>query len=158
MNNKTLRRSATNQVIAGVCGGIGEYFEVDPTIIRILFIILGFATGSGIIIYIILWLVIPGPTSIAQNPSEATMKEGLKEMESKFNEVKHKIEEEIGDDHQQPTNHHTQGTNWLGVGLILIGGWFFLQNFGFFRMVDFGRLWPVIIILAGVYFLVNKKK
>lgn len=158
MNNKTLRRSATNQVIAGVCGGIGEYFEVDPTIIRILFIILGFATGSGILIYIILWLVIPGPTSAANTPSEATVKEGFREMETKFHEVKEKIEQEITEEERQTVTSSTQGPHWLGIALILIGGWFFLRNFGFFRFVDFGRLWPIAIILIGVYFLMNKKK
>lgn len=46
-------------MIAGVCGGIGEYFEVDPTIIRLLWILFIFAGGAGILAYIVAWIVIP---------------------------------------------------------------------------------------------------
>ena len=58
-NIKKLYRSKKNRVIAGVCGGIGEYFNIDPTIIRLLWILLIFAGGSGILAYIIAWIIIP---------------------------------------------------------------------------------------------------
>lgn len=161
MQNKTLRRSATNQVIAGVCGGVGEYFEVDPTIVRLLFIFMAFAAGSGIPVYIISWLIIPGPTSAGQPAGETTVKEGLHEMESKFNEVKSKVENEFAETEKpfQSTGQSTQSTetNWLGIALILVGGGFFLANFGFFRFIDFGKLWPVIFIVLGLYTLTKKK-
>jgi phage shock protein C len=52
--------SSTDRKIGGVCGGIGEYYEKDPTLIRILFVLLAlFAFGSGIIIYLAMWLIIP---------------------------------------------------------------------------------------------------
>ena len=57
MNNK-LYRSIHDRKIAGVCGGIGEYFNIDPTIIRLLWAIFTFAGGSGIIAYIICAIVI----------------------------------------------------------------------------------------------------
>lgn len=53
---KTLYCSNTNRVIFGVCGGPGEYFEVDPLIFRVLFVALCFGAGSGLIIYLILAL------------------------------------------------------------------------------------------------------
>jgi phage shock protein C len=56
---KRLYRSNKNRVIAGVCGGIGEYFNVDPTLIRLLWVLFIFAGGSGILAYIIAWIVIP---------------------------------------------------------------------------------------------------
>lgn len=57
--SKKLYRS-NNKMIAGICAGIAEYFEVDPTIIRIVYAILTvFTLFSGIIIYIILWIIIP---------------------------------------------------------------------------------------------------
>lgn len=58
MESKKLLRSRRNKMISGVCGGIGEYFNVDATIIRLLFVLFGF-TGSGIIAYIIAAIVIP---------------------------------------------------------------------------------------------------
>jgi phage shock protein C len=61
---KKLYRSRKNKVLAGVCGGIAEYFSQDPTIIRILWVILGLGMGVGILAYVIAWVLIP------INPSE----------------------------------------------------------------------------------------
>ena len=57
---KKLYLSAEDRKIGGVCGGIGEYFERDPTVIRILFILLVlFSLGFGIFAYLAMWLIIP---------------------------------------------------------------------------------------------------
>ncbi|MDP2209575.1 MAG: PspC domain-containing protein [Bacteroidota bacterium] len=56
---KRLHRSMQNRWIAGVCGGVGEYLDVDPLIIRLLLLILVFLGGSGIIIYIVAWIMMP---------------------------------------------------------------------------------------------------
>lgn len=60
MNEKKLYRSNSDKMIAGVCGGLGHYFGVDPTLIRLLFALLVvFGVGSGIILYIVLAIVMP---------------------------------------------------------------------------------------------------
>ena len=59
MSEKKLYRSVSNRVIAGVCGGIGEYFEIDPVIIRVLFVVAALGGGFGVLMYIVLWIVIP---------------------------------------------------------------------------------------------------
>ena len=56
---KKLHRSKDDRWLAGVCGGIAEYFNVDSTLIRVLFILFGFAVGGGLLIYIILWIIMP---------------------------------------------------------------------------------------------------
>jgi phage shock protein C len=56
---KRLHRSSSDRKIAGVCGGIAEYLGWDPTLVRVLWILLTLAGGSGILIYLILWLVMP---------------------------------------------------------------------------------------------------
>ena len=58
METKKLYRSKKDRVFAGVCGGIGEYLGVDPTVIRLLAVILGF-TGSGVLAYIVAAFLIP---------------------------------------------------------------------------------------------------
>ncbi|WP_125766915.1 PspC domain-containing protein [Lapidilactobacillus wuchangensis] len=58
---KKLYRSATNRKFAGVCGGLGEYFNVDPTLIRIIFVAAFFFAGVGLFPYIILMLIMPNP-------------------------------------------------------------------------------------------------
>ena len=58
--SKKLYRSKNNRRVAGVCGGIAEYFDIDPTLVRLLtllFILLG---GAGVITYLIAWIIIPG--------------------------------------------------------------------------------------------------
>ena len=60
MEEKRLLKSAVNRMICGVCGGIGEYFHIDPTVIRLSWVILSFfSVGAGIVIYIIAAVIIP---------------------------------------------------------------------------------------------------
>ena len=56
---KKLYRSRTNSMIGGVCGGLGEYLNVDPTIMRLVAVLLVFANGIGLLAYIIAWIIIP---------------------------------------------------------------------------------------------------
>jgi phage shock protein PspC (stress-responsive transcriptional regulator) len=67
MNEKRLVRSSTNKMFAGVCAGLADYFNIDPTIVRLAFVIL-FLASTGVpvgLIYIVLWIVMPeAPTQI----------------------------------------------------------------------------------------------
>ncbi|MEJ2753381.1 MAG: PspC domain-containing protein [Chloroflexota bacterium] len=62
MSDKQLMRSE-DRMVAGVAGGLAEYFDIDPTIIRILFVLLAIFGGGflGILIYIVLWIIMPDP-------------------------------------------------------------------------------------------------
>ncbi len=57
--DKVLRRSKTNRKLAGVCGGLGEYFGIDPTLVRLAWVLLIFCAGGGILAYIIALIVMP---------------------------------------------------------------------------------------------------
>lgn len=57
--NRRLKRSSKDKKIAGICGGFGEYFNVDPTLVRVLWILAVLLGGTGLLLYIILWLVMP---------------------------------------------------------------------------------------------------
>lgn len=59
MDQKKLTKSQTNRMLCGVCAGLAEYFAIDPTVIRLLWVILTFCGGSGIIAYIIAAIIIP---------------------------------------------------------------------------------------------------
>ncbi|HLF28050.1 MAG TPA: PspC domain-containing protein [Anaerolineae bacterium] len=56
---KRLTRSKTDRRLAGVCGGLGEYFDVDPTLIRLVFVLALVFAGTGPLLYLILWVVLP---------------------------------------------------------------------------------------------------
>ena len=56
---KRLYRSKKNKVLAGVCGGIAEYLNMDPVIIRLIWILISLAWGAGLLLYIIAWVIVP---------------------------------------------------------------------------------------------------
>jgi phage shock protein C len=56
---RRLYRSRTDKILGGVCGGLSEYSGVDPTLVRLVFVILALAGGPGILIYLIMWLITP---------------------------------------------------------------------------------------------------
>ena len=59
MAEKRLMRSTSDRMIAGVCAGLADYLGIDPTIMRVLFVVLALAGGPGILAYLILWIVMP---------------------------------------------------------------------------------------------------
>ena len=60
MDTKRLFRSKADRVIAGVCGGVADYFVIDPVLVRILFVLTAIF-GAGFIIYLVLWIMMPEP-------------------------------------------------------------------------------------------------
>ena len=56
---RKLYRSKTNRQVAGVCGGLAEHFNVDATLIRVLFVVLAVLGGSGLLLYLAMWIIIP---------------------------------------------------------------------------------------------------
>jgi phage shock protein C len=56
---RKLYRSRSQRMLGGVCGGLAEYFNVDATLIRVLFLVLGVFGGTGLVIYVVMWLIVP---------------------------------------------------------------------------------------------------
>ena len=67
---RKLYRSRNDSRIAGVCGGLGEYLDIDPTLIRLIFVLLALTGGHGVLLYIILWLIVPYPAQTLVPPSQ----------------------------------------------------------------------------------------
>jgi phage shock protein C len=122
--DKKLYRSRTNSMIGGVCGGLGEYLNVDPTIMRLVAVLLVFANGIGLLAYIIAWIIIP------RNPG---------------------IEAEVVVTEKSELNRLLPG-----LALIFLGVVFLLNNLiPWFR---FRYLWPLILIVLGIFILIKTKK
>jgi phage shock protein C len=69
METKKLYRNRTDRMIAGVCGGLGRYLGIDPTLIRLAFVLLLlFGIGSGLLVYLVMLLIIPEEPQIADMP------------------------------------------------------------------------------------------
>lgn len=145
---KSLHRSNTNKVIAGVSGGIGEYFAIDPTLVRLLFVLLTIFGGSGILIYLIMWLIMPSSSSKLEN-NENVIKQNIDDISEKAKTFAHDL------------NIRTDGPNdskfWWGFIIIVIGIVLLFQNFGIFDIINFEKFWPLLIILLGIFLLFKKK-
>ena len=57
--NRKLYRSKSNRQLAGVCGGLAQYFNIDATLVRVLFILLAVLGGSGLVLYLAMWIIVP---------------------------------------------------------------------------------------------------
>ena len=64
MSNKRLYKSTVNCMLCGVCGGIAEYFDLDPTLVRLLWVLFSACVGSGVVAYIICALVFPRKSQV----------------------------------------------------------------------------------------------
>ncbi len=132
--SKRLYRSKTDKMLFGVCGGLGEYFEIDPVIVRLLFVAFAFG-GLGIIVYIIAAIVIS--------------EEQTKQTKEQQNENK-KIKELKLDIHSGAS----QGQMLFGLIILLLGISFLLQNI--FHWFQFKLIWPFILIFIGIAILIRQ--
>lgn len=142
-----LYRSETNRVIAGVAGGLGEYFNVDPTIIRILFILMTVFGGSGLIIYLVLWLIIPSKSGTLKD-SKHVIKSNLEDMKLTTQSFAHNI--------SKPSKEGKDNSRfWWALFIIIAGFFFLLNNYGLLE-VDLEKLWPLALIIFGLIIILRK--
>jgi len=95
--SKKLYRDPENSVIGGVCGGLSAYFRVDPVIFRLLFVIFFFAGGASILVYIILWIVLPKAETAAQKLEMRGEKVNVSNLEKKIREEYDNVKENVKD-------------------------------------------------------------
>ncbi len=151
---KRIFRSSNDRVLGGVCGGLGEYFEIDPIIFRVLFVVFAVFSGGGIIIYLILWLIIPEEADLTVK-TEDVIKKNAKQMGDKAKEFVKNIEGLDTNDKEDRNNRLAWGILFIGIGFI-----FFFRNFfdiDIFSRISFENFWPIIIIILGLYLIFKKK-
>ena len=125
--SKRLYRDPENSVIGGVCGGLSAYFAVDPVIFRLLFVIFFFAGGASILVYIILWIVLPQALTAAQKLEMRGEKVNVNNLEKKIREeydnVKDNVKENVSKAKESETykNARSGASNFFEVlGKILL--------------------------------------
>lgn len=143
-----LYRSETNKVIAGVAGGLGEYFDIDPVIVRVIFVVLTFFGGGGILLYLILWLVIPKESDLGSDHGEV-IKGNADEIKSKARQFTSDLKTEKGKNNSREI---------MGFILVLLGLVFLLDNFGFYVADFVWKLWPVLLIIFGYMILTKNER
>ena len=151
--NKRLYRSDTDKMIGGVCSGLGEYLGIDPTIIRIFFVLLALADGVGGLIYLVLWLVLPSAGQSETISLEETIRAGTDEITERART--------LGNELRDASGHPNPQTNLIVGGvMVLFGALFLIRNLDitWLRWLNFGMLWPALLIVAGVVLLARHLK
>lgn len=147
-NQKRLYRSRSDRMIGGVAGGLADYFEIDSTLVRLVFVLLAFA-GFGILFYLILWLIVPEENSTKTDPAQ-TIRENAEQMSKDMKQHAEKISQKVAAHPEAPRF-------WGGMVLIVLGILFLLQTFSIFSFLRFGRIWPLILIIIGIFLLERRR-
>ena len=90
-----LTRSNTDRVIAGVCGGIANYLNVDPALVRLGFVLLVWLGGLSPLVYLVLWAVLPTEATVGQ-AFTTQVRENLSEIEQRATSVANKVSAQVG--------------------------------------------------------------
>jgi phage shock protein C len=147
MEPKRFYRSRTDRVLAGVCGGLAEYLNIDPLLIRLLFVVLALIGGGGFLLYIILWLVTKEVPAGWQSATVTPPSENRQDPAPDQQPV-----EDSPKPQPVPAREPRPKKKYKGLigGLVLItlGILFLIQEFS--ETLDFGDLWPVLLVVIGV--------
>jgi phage shock protein C len=129
---RRLYRSRTNKVIAGVCGGLSEYLNVDTTVVRLVWILITLFGGAGVVAYVLAYLIIP------LKPKDAD------EMNQK--------------DQPEFTAVRIFGILFAGAGVVILLDNLDILSFHHWWNISWDFVFPGLLILAGIYFLTKRDK
>lgn len=139
-NNRKFERSCSNRVIAGVCAGLGDYFNIDVALMRVLFVVSAICGGFGFWLYIILWVVVPEEPLVGP----------------RFSGSDETIDITPDEDKPKDDKRSYNGAMIASMVLIFIGLIALLDNFASVNWV--WKLWPAVLIIIGVMIIINTQK
>lgn len=140
-------RSKKNRVVAGVCGGLAEYLNIDAIIIRIIFFLIILYGGSGILLYLALWLLLPEENSTLTSSKEV-IDSNKKEIEIEAKKFAKQAETAV---------NKKSNIIYIGIFVVLIGCYMLLANLGIWSFLNFDWIfktfWPLVVIVLGLILL-----
>jgi len=140
-------------MIFGVAGGLAEYFDIDPVLIRVVFALLVFSTGVGLIAYIVLAIVMPSQTSGAADQGDV-VRENVEQMRGDVSRAGERLGVAFRDEGRPAAR--SGGRYLAGVVLIVVGGLLLAANFGWLGWFSWLKLWPLLVIAAGAIVLLGR--
>ena len=151
MNTK-LYRSSTDRMIGGVCAGLGQYLGLDPIFIRIFFVLLTIGGGAGVLIYILLWILIP-EAETGQIGSPETIRAGAEHIKQRAQALGAEMRDSIQAD-------NPRAGLIVGAALVLLGLVFLGQNLEltWLRWLDADILWPLLLVAGGLVLIWRRAK
>ncbi len=151
---RRLYRNRDGKMISGVASGLADYFDVDPTLVRLVFIIAALINGIGIFVYIAMSFIVPVRESViasegAVGEEDGDMTDPTREGTSPMHETPM-----IGrGDHWR---HREQRQTWAGLILIALGVLFLAQNMGLLWWWNWRIFWPAVLICVGALLLTRR--
>jgi len=143
--NRRLYRSRTDTVLGGVCGGVAEYLDADPSIVRIIWAILGIVTGGVfVVLYVVMWIVVP---EVPTTPVSAAV-------EGDASATGDAAAASVAPEAVAP-RRRSSGSGSMIFGLILVGLGAYLLIREYVPQVDLDRLWPIGLVLLGLLLVVG---
>ena len=136
-NNKRLERDIRNKAIGGVCSGLANYFDMDPAFWRVLFFFLFFFGLSGLLIYIILWAVMP-----------------CKKDYDTVNDMTHQAGSmEVATDQKKKNNNMVGGLTLIVIGVVCLVARYVPE-------INWRTAWPILLIILGLVLIIpiNNRK
>jgi phage shock protein C len=165
---RKLYRSRHDRIIAGVCGGIADYLDVDPTLVRLLAVLLGLASlGTAVIAYLIVTIVVPEEpveTVEGSGPPMAQMSDSTTQEQPRPEgsnppgappPAPPAYPQQPGGSWQRPRRPRRGGV-WFGIILVVIGALLLAAEFA--PGLDLWRLWPLVIVLVGIRLLFRSRE
>jgi len=145
---KKIYRSKDDCIIAGVCSGLAEYFQIDATLMRVIFVLLFIGGGAGILIYLLLWLIIPkeGGKEVKVD-REKNIKEFAQDLGDKAQTVASEIRSEIKSTKKRG--------NFFGLVLIIVGVAILVEKLVPVEL-NWDYIWPGVLIFLGCYLMIRK--
>ncbi|WP_456413040.1 PspC domain-containing protein [Oceanithermus profundus] len=141
MERKRLVRSERHRLLAGVCGGLAEYFGLDVNLVRLIALVLVVVQPVFALVYLLLVFVLPREGE-EERPLEARVSEGVREIEEGVRRI-------TGEN--EPSKLRFYG----GLALVVLGLWLLLENLGLW-WIDGSLLGALLLTALGVYFLLPK--
>lgn len=142
---KKLYRDENRKVIAGVCAGLADYFSIDVTIVRLIFVLTLIYHGGGTLAYIVLWIVMPRRNSILNEP---VVDYTVHDESRPFQTVNQNFK----------INNNKNVAQIGGIVLIFLGIFFLLDQLGIIPYwFNFEQFWPVILVVIGLVLIFRAK-
>jgi phage shock protein C len=163
---KKLYRDEQRKSVGGVCAGLAEYFGVDVSVVRVIFVLAVCLKGVGLLPYIVLWIVLPKkPFNYADPTYQPGVTPGYNPKYGQpFGDVKvdytvpppHTMGQPFGT--YPPVKKTSNAGLIFGVVLIVLGSIFLLDQFDWIPDWDFEKLWPVVLVAVGATLIFGSKK
>jgi phage shock protein PspC (stress-responsive transcriptional regulator) len=146
-----LYRSRSDVMLGGVCAGLAGYFGLDPTLVRIIFVLLALGTGFGVFLYILLWIVVPA------EGSAGSLSDGARGAGGEMADRARDFGREVSGAFSRP---NPRMGAYFGMALIVLGLIWLAQSLdvSWLRWLNSDLLWPALLIVGGIALILRRTR